>query len=149
MSKNNPQYVIVHTAAFKGDASVNDVRRWHKEKGWSDIGYHYYIRRDGTVHKGRDESVKGAHCVDMGMNSKSIGICFEGHGDFQPWTLGQRSGFVMLADYILDKYNIPIANVLGHREAGAKKTCPGNLIDMDAVRDLLDRSLLPFSCEDE
>jgi N-acetyl-anhydromuramyl-L-alanine amidase AmpD len=58
------------------DVDAEQIRGWHKAKGWSDIGYHWLIRRDGTLEKGRDESVKGAHA--SGYNSTSIGVALAG-----------------------------------------------------------------------
>jgi len=132
-----PTHIIIHTAAFKGDADISDIDRWHKERGFARVGYHWYIRRDGTVQAGRMENEKGAHCVDMGMNSKAIGICFEGHGDFQVFTDAQRQALLILYREIRSRWAIPVQNVLGHRETGAKKSCPGNLIDMHELREFL------------
>jgi N-acetyl-anhydromuramyl-L-alanine amidase AmpD len=140
-----PTYIIIHTAAFKGDASIEDVDRWHKDRGFKrkgkhalqHVGYQWYIRRDGSVAAGRMENENGAHCLDKGMNSKSIGICFEGHGDFEEFTDAQRESLMKLYWEIHKRWAIPVQNVLGHRETGAKKTCPGNLIDMNELREFL------------
>jgi N-acetylmuramoyl-L-alanine amidase len=71
-------YIVIHCAATKPsmDVPIERVRKWHLDRGWSDIGYHYYITRDGKIHKGRDLSVIGAHV--SGYNKNSIGICYEG-----------------------------------------------------------------------
>lgn len=58
------------------DIGVEEIRKWHLERGWSDIGYHYVIRRDGTVETGRPVEKPGAHC--KGHNQDSIGICLAG-----------------------------------------------------------------------
>lgn len=133
----NPTHIIVHTTAAQRDVSIEEVRRWHKQRGWSDVGYHYLIRKDGTVEKGRADNVKGAHCRDMGMNSKALGVCLSGHGDLEPWTWQQTESFARLVRGLMQKHGIAKQNVLGHRETGAPKTCPGTLIDMDHVRALL------------
>lgn len=133
----SPKYLIIHTAAFDGDADIEDIRRWHIQRGFDDVGYHYYIRRSGHLQMGRDEDVKGAHCRDMGMNSKSLGICLEGHHNHEEWTPQQNETFYILIKSLLDKYSIPVENVLGHRETGANKDCPGKLVDMDEVRNKL------------
>ena len=71
-------WLVIHTAATRPsmDIGVKEIRQWHKAKGWSDIGYHYVIRRDGRVEKGRPESRVGAHVA--GYNRDSIGICLVG-----------------------------------------------------------------------
>ena len=143
-----PKFIIIHTAAFKGEASIDEVRRWHTSpdpndpsKPWSDIGYHYYIRRDGSLQKGREETHVGAHCKNMGMNSKSLGICLEGHGDYEAFTQDQRNALCDLYEDILTRWDIPVEDVLGHRETGAPKTCPGARVDMDDIRNMLSISL--------
>jgi len=70
--------IILHCADTRTDQdfSVGDVRAWHKARGWSDIGYHYYIKCDGSLHEGRPLSRVGSHC--KGHNTGSIGVCFEG-----------------------------------------------------------------------
>lgn len=55
---------------------VDTIRMWHKARGWNDIGYHYVIYLDGTIAKGRDLDVVGAHC--RGNNKDSIGVCYIG-----------------------------------------------------------------------
>ena len=65
--------------------NVDCCRDWHtlpkpRGNGWSDIGYHYIITKDGAVHSCRPEAKKGAHCPKM--NSRSIGICFTGDKKF-------------------------------------------------------------------
>ena len=71
-------YIVIHCAATMPsmDVPIERVRKWHLQRGWSDIGYHYYITRDGEIHKGRKLSTIGAHV--RGYNKNSIGICYEG-----------------------------------------------------------------------
>ena len=70
--------IVIHCSATEQwrDVSVDEIRRWHKLRGFKDIGYHYVIGLDGTVHAGRPVSMMGAHA--MGYNDKSIGICYVG-----------------------------------------------------------------------
>ena len=70
--------IIVHcTATPEGrHTTVEDVRRWHLDRGWSDIGYHFLIYLDGSLHAGRPVEKQGAHC--KGHNRNSIGICYCG-----------------------------------------------------------------------
>ena len=71
--------IIVHCSATREGENfeVAEIRRWHVEgRGWSDIGYHFYIDLYGQIHKGRDIAKIGAHC--KGHNRNSIGICYCG-----------------------------------------------------------------------
>ena len=74
--------IIVHCADTPEgrDVKTEEIKRWHtEERGWSDIGYHWVVELDGSIHAGRDESINGAHC--RGHNSDSIGICYVGGAD--------------------------------------------------------------------
>jgi hypothetical protein len=85
-----PEYIILHTVAKKGLTELSEIDKWHRDRGFTNgVGYHYYIRKDGTLDFGRDEDEAGAHCIEQGMNSKSIGICMEGHGNYEAWTTDQ------------------------------------------------------------
>ncbi len=71
--------IIVHCSATREGENfdVAEIRKWHVEgRGWSDIGYHFYIDLYGQIHKGRDIAKMGAHC--KGHNRNSIGICYCG-----------------------------------------------------------------------
>lgn len=128
-------HIILHTVARQGLTEWSEIKRWHVEdNGWNDIGYHYYVRKDGTVEQGRKEHVNGAHCLAGGMNRVSLGICFEGHGDYEPWTQEQEENGLDLIRNLCWKYNIKPKNVEGHNEYESDRTCPGRLIDMDIVR---------------
>ena len=81
VNKRNIKELIVHCSATPEgkDYSVDTIRQWHLQRGFSDIGYHYVVYRDGSIHTGRDESVIGAHCT--GHNTNSIGVCYIGGVD--------------------------------------------------------------------
>jgi len=70
--------IILHcTATPEGrETTVDDIRRWHKAQGWSDVGYHYVVYLDGTVKKGRPVEKIGAHA--QGHNAGSVGIVYVG-----------------------------------------------------------------------
>jgi len=118
--------IIIHCSATPEgrQVSVRDIDRWHRERKFSEIGYHYVIYLNGTIHKGRNELKAGAHTV--GHNAKSIGICYIGGVDnkFQPKdtrTPEQRIALKELVAELQKKY--PGATVHGHNEFAAK-TCP-------------------------
>ena len=76
MSKRASTYrIVLHHAAMNG--SVEDIHRVHKNKGWAGIGYHFYVRKDGSIYRGRPEYAIGAHA--SGSNYNSLGICAEGN----------------------------------------------------------------------
>lgn len=119
--------IIVHcSATAEGkDFTVADIKKWHLARGFSDIGYHYVIYRDGSINKGRDESKIGAHCT--GHNSHSIGVCYiggcasDGKTPKDTRTAAQKATLVKLLKELRVKY--PNATIHGHREF-ANKACP-------------------------
>lgn len=136
---NNPKYIILHTAAKKGDTNVEEITEWHQKRGFRTCGYHYVITKSGLLDFGREESEQGAHCIEMGMNRQSIGICVAGHGNYEPWNEAQIQTLKTLCAFIMSKYSIAASNILGHRETGAPKDCPGKLIDMASIRTDIER----------
>lgn len=97
--------------------TAEDIHRWHQERGWDGIGYHYVIELDGTVQKGRPDYWKGAHVG--GHNSHSIGICLIGTQHFT------RQQHEALEDLLRDlQAQHPEADTRGHYELDARKTCP-------------------------
>lgn len=74
---NKVLLVVLHHRA--GNGTVESIHTQHLKNGWAGIGYHFYIRKDGTVYEGRPITYVGSHC--KGNNSCSIGVCLE--GDFR------------------------------------------------------------------
>lgn len=124
---NKVTEIIVHcTATREGkDFTVADVDGWHKAKGWAGIGYHWLVYRDGTIHKGRDESRVGAHCVNH--NAHSIGVCYvgglasDGKTPKDTRTQAQKAALLKLLKELRGRY--PAAKIYGHRDFAAK-ACP-------------------------
>ena len=125
---NNPKKLIIHHAATS-IASAETIHKWHLDKGYDGIGYHYYIKKDGTIYKGRDEKLKGAHTFNE--NAKSIGICLEGNYQKENPSKKQISSLVKLSSSLIIKYNIE--DVLGHRDCN-KTLCPGKNVDIDEIK---------------
>ena len=129
--------IIVHCSATPPEwgrgLSVSEIadqiRGWHLKRGWSDIGYHFVIGRDGKITKGRPVDIQGAHV--KGQNADSIGVCLVGgkdsraHHEFhQHFTPQQRAqGLVLLAE-LAESY-MPNLKVFGHNDFTDKKACPG------------------------
>ncbi len=126
-SKRVIKEIIVHCSATPEgkDFTVEDVRRWHKQQGWSDIGYHYVIGRHGEKWTGRNVDVSGAHCE--GHNRNSIGVCYIGGLDEtgkkakDTRTLQQKAVMLSLLTDLKRLY--PQAKIYGHRDF-ARKDCP-------------------------
>lgn len=110
------------------DFGAKEIDRWHREdNGWDAIGYHYVIRRNGRVERGRPDEAVGAHVKDH--NKRSIGIVWVGR---KTPTLNQYSSIINLLAYLKKKYKIELENILGHCELDDYKTCPN--LDMNRVR---------------
>ena len=101
------------------DTTVDDLRRWHvTENVWSDIGYHWYIKFDGTVHECRSEKYQGAHCKTV--NDKSIAIAIEGGYDgVNNFTVMQLEALMHLIED--KKFSYDNAAVVGHSHFDDKK----------------------------
>lgn len=119
--------LIVHCADTYAhmDIGAREINNWHIDRGWSGIGYHFVVRRDGTVENGRAINQVGAHC--KGFNSESIGICLVGgRGDQgQPednFTESQMETLGFLIDSLEGDY--PDADVFGHNDLNPHKFCP-------------------------
>jgi len=121
------KYLIIHhTATARDKTTFEAVRNYHIRKGWGDIAYHYFISGDGRLYRGREENVVGAHCRANGMNFKSLGICLTGNFEQEHPSEAQLKTLEELIEKLRAKYNIPIDNVLGHKEVpGARTVCPG------------------------
>lgn len=107
---------IVHCSdSPTGD--VKAIRRWHLERGWNDVGYHFIIRRDGEIEVGRMLPTVGAHCE--GQNADSIGTCLIGKGAFEP---AQFAALKRLHGALAIMFSG--IKVYGHGEFNPHKTCP-------------------------
>lgn len=119
--------IIVHcTATPEGkDYTIKDITQWHKQRGFSTIGYHYVVYRDGSVHTGRDVNVAGAHCT--GHNAHSIGVCYvgglakDGKTPKDTRTNVQKASLEILLRKLRTLY--PTAKIYGHNTFSAK-ACP-------------------------
>lgn len=129
MARKSTQFIVLHCSATRPqqDIGAKEIRQWHKAKGWVDIGYHFVIRRDGRVEKGRPVDAVGAHVA--GFNSISLGICLVGGIGADSWkpennfTKAQWSALKQLVTEMRVKY--PTAKIVGHRDfPDVHKACP-------------------------
>lgn len=132
VNKRNITEIIVHCSATPEgeDYTVADIRKMHLARGFSDVGYHWIIYRDGSINKGRDESISGAHCA--GHNSNSIGVCYIGgcpprtdpkwmNKGKDTRTPQQKESLLKKLKELKSKY--PKAKIHSHKDF-ANKACP-------------------------
>ena len=121
--------------------SVEDIRQWHVQRGFNDIGYHYVVYRDGSVHVGRALRFVGAHC--LGHNAHSVGICYIGgceavshRGQLHSKdtrTPEQKVALRKLIDEL--RLRFPKARVLGHRDTSPDKNGNGKIEQWEWLKD--------------
>lgn len=121
--------IVIHCADTPEGKEFDsgDIKAWHLERGFSDIGYHYVILLDGTIEIGRDLNRAGAHA--KGINKTSIGICYIGGKNKEfteakdTRTEAQKASFEHLLNTLVRIY--PSAEIMGHYQAvETSKTCP-------------------------
>lgn len=121
--------IIIHCSATPEgrNVTVDQIRSWHVQGNrWKDIGYHYVVHLDGSIHSGRPEGQTGAHCA--GHNADSIGICYVGGMDADgrkpkdTRTPAQCAAIDWLTADLLARY--PGAKVYGHNQLNPSKACP-------------------------
>lgn len=121
--------LVVHCSATPAgrDIRAADIDRWHRERGWSGIGYHYVIGIDGKVETGRPLEQPGAHV--SGHNARTIGICYVGGMSADnkraqdTLTAAQAGALLTLLENLRQRW--PAATIRGHRDyPGVAKDCP-------------------------
>ncbi len=143
--------IIIHCS--DSDWGSRDViDKWHRERGWSEIGYHYVITNgflktgsiyneadDGIIQPGRSLDKAGAHC--KGHNADSIGICLIGKHRFTAKQLFKSLPYLLC--FLMFEYKVPPSAVYGHCQFNKKKTCPN--IKADLLRRIADFSFFTES----
>lgn len=116
------------------DFTVEDIRAWHRQRGFSDIGYHYVVYRDGRIMLGRPVGQVGAHVA--GHNAGTVGCCYvggvsaDGRSAKDTRTAAQKSSMLWLTIELSRRF--PIARISGHNEYAAK-ACPSFDVRLDAL----------------
>ena len=131
-NRSKTDYIVLHHAeAVK--CTAQDVHSWHRANGWTGIGYHFFVRKDGTIYCGRPINVVGAHV--QGMNSCSVGICAEGdyHTKKRHATSTKEIYYRVMS--ISKKNYYPNAKIVGHREIG-DSNCPGRYYPLDEIKNM-------------
>ena len=113
--------IVVHQSASNNPKhdNIETIQRWHKERGFTEIGYHFFINKAGVLFKGRDIQKAGAHV--KGHNASTIGICLSGEGEKTP---EQLKTLERLLSELGGKYGLEKQDILAHNDL-ANTECPG------------------------
>ena len=139
------KYIIIHHSATQEGSSLQ-FHRYHQEKGWDSIGYHFVIdngksgKPDGFIEITPRwlKQQNGAHCKASDMNSVGIGICLVGNFNQDAVTQAQMASLGYLVNELRQYYKIPKNNVLGHRQVpGSQTDCPGQKFPWDRFKQQL------------
>ena len=129
-TRAHTDYIALHHAEAS-TCTAEQVDRWHKENGWSGIGYHFFVRKDGSIYRGRPLTAMGAHV--SGMNNCSIGICAEGKYSTETMPDAQKKAICRLLVYLKDNNYYPDAKIVGHKEIG-DSDCPGRNYPLEDIK---------------
>lgn len=135
-----PKMITVHCSATQATSDIGaaEIRKWHKDKGWSDIGYHAVIRRNGTVEAGRPEWKVGAHVA--GHNTDNLGVCLVGGINAQGkaennFTPEQMAALSQVIQGWMKKYGIQASKIKGHRDWSPDKNGDGKITPNEFMKD--------------
>lgn len=137
--RKSTKYIVLHCSATRAKQQVTaaQIRQWHKAQGWSDIGYHYVIGRDGLIERGRADGLIGSHVA--GHNSNTLGVCLVGglnNETAKPednFTVAQKAAAAKLIRELLGRY--PGATVLGHRDLSPDRNGDGVIQKSEWLKD--------------
>lgn len=118
------KYLVVHHSASRRDTtSVDDITKWHKDRGFSTCGYHFVVEASGAIRPGRSLTKQGAHAPKV--NALSWGVCVVGDNTKpdEKWNEAQEEALLNLVDAV--ELLVPGIVVLGHRDTGQATECPG------------------------
>jgi len=118
--------IIIHCSASDKPEhdSIDVIRQWHLDRGFDDVGYHFFIKKNGDVERGRKLFQIGAHC--KGFNSESVGICLAGNHDFSDCQFKSAAKLIDGLKEILP--NLKSNCIFPHFLFDINKTCPNFLI---------------------
>lgn len=144
MKREDIDAIVVHCSATRAgqDVKASDIDKWHKERGFKCIGYHFVVDLDGTIEAGRPLTMSGAHCNTSGLsgrvyNSHSIGVCYVGGLDkdgnaADTRTPAQKVSLHNLIYSLIMQY--PIKEVIGHRDASPDKNGDGQISQNEWIK---------------
>ena len=138
-NRTSTSQVILHHSA-SADVPAAEIHAWHLARGWAGIGYHFVIRKNGSIERGRPLEAIGAH-AGPGANGNSIGVCLSGNFMNERPTDQQITALVELLVWLNDYYKSDLEVKL-HREVMAT-ACPGTLFPGEQIQSLLAASAGP------
>lgn len=124
----NPNMIVYHHTV-DNNMTPQKIDEIHKQRGWSGIGYHFYIRKDGTIYRGRPENAVGSHAP--GVNARAFGIASEGNFNEEYVTPQQMTSLIALSRYLMNKYNI--TDLKRHKDV-RQTECPGNNFPFEEIK---------------
>ena len=127
VKRNNIDMIVLHHADAS-TCSAQDIHWWHIRNGWSGMGYHYFVNKQGVIVKGRPDDTIGSHA--KGYNSTSLGVCFEGRYNKEIMSQAQLQAGRELVAYLKKKYNIN--KVKRHKDL-LSTDCPGILFPFEEI----------------
>ena len=135
MQKRKHTKGIVFHHSLSGDVTAETITEWHKERGFETIGYHFVIRENGKIEKGRGQEYIGAHM--KGHNYHTIGICLVGNFDKHYPTIDQYDSAVWLFSDLNRQYGHHL-ELLYHRHKN--NACPGKMLDRGFLKAMLKKA---------
>tara|TARA_R100001129_G_scaffold185899_1_gene175627 strand:+ start:3386 stop:3817 length:432 start_codon:yes stop_codon:yes gene_type:complete len=125
-NRKETKYIVIHCSATKPtmDIGAYEIDRWHRERGWLEIGYHFVLKRNGIIELGRPMEAVGAHA--KGYNDESISLCLIGglnqkNKPEKNFTDEQWKALDNSLEFLKKIY--PVAQIIGHNEI-SNKACP-------------------------
>lgn len=141
--KQVPDTIVIHHALHP-NCSAQDIHKWHLNNGWKGIAYHYFIRKDGSIYRGRQEDHKGGHLLGD-ENNGTIGICLEGcYTDYKNMTEktvpeAQLNALVWLINDIKTRWDIKAIKMHADYPSARRegKDCPGKYFPWEKLMVML------------
>ena len=148
MARKETKFIVIHCSATKPSMNIDadTIDSWHKKRGFSSIGYHFVLKRDGTRETGRSLNEIGAHA--KGFNHRSIGCCLIGGVTQDDHTMPEnnftKEQWAEL-DILLEEliHNFPDVKIIGHNQI-SHKDCPS----FDVQTYLKDKSFKESGCKE-
>ena len=141
---NKVEYLLVHHTGGEGGLDSSNqtfeiVRDFHvNTNGWTTIGYHYFIDKQGQIYQGRPDFFHGGHCTGSDMNHHSLGICLAGNFDVSLPSQAQIDSLTALLRSKMAEYNLTADKIVPHRHfANPYKSCFGTLLKDDWASNLV------------
>jgi hypothetical protein len=116
------EIIVHHSDSARDTTTFEEIRQWHLEKGWIDIGYHGVILSDGSFHVGRPDNVMGAQALNH--NFDSLGFCVTGNFEVETPTEAQIHTLIQVLAAKCKAHNVPAKAIKGHRDVD-DTSCPG------------------------